>query len=210
MIDKIKNSDYFAKKYHTLAEENFDTDRVLTIPNILTLSRLLALPFLLYYLSYIDEFGPWSAIAIGAFMVLTDMFDGFLAKTLHQITIFGAIMDPVIDKIIINGVAIVLAFNGYIPLWAVLLIFIRDMLILIFGLKIFINYESLATPAILGRCTPLFWICAFTVSLLNYPVLTKVLIGISFALSIVSGLIYLLRYRNLVKTKSEEECANSQ
>lgn len=205
MIDKNKSAEYFNKRYHSKDELNIYTDRVLTVPNILTLSRLIALPFLLWFLSNIDRFGLAPPMAIGAYMVLTDMFDGALAKALKQISIVGAILDPVVDKLVIDSLAIVLSFNGYIPIWAAVLIFSRDFFILIFGLRIVLDYETLITPAIIGRITPLSWVCTFAVSLLDIPLAGTILLWISVCLTVVSGLIYFVRYRNLLEMKKTKD-----
>lgn len=70
------------------------------------------------------------------FAVATDFLDGFLARKLHQVTDFGKIIDPVADKIGIGAYAIFLALTGDIPLWFIILVMLRDILIFLGGLYI--------------------------------------------------------------------------
>jgi len=199
MKKQPKDTEYFAKRFHSKDEKNVYSDRVLTVPNLLTLSRLIALPPLLYFLGYIESFGTAPALALGGWMLLSDLLDGALAKILKQISLVGALMDPVVDKIVINSLAIVLAFKGYVPIWAVIPIFVRDLGILIFGLRVLLDYDKLVTPTFVGRVTPLFWVCTFVMSLLELDIAKWILLGFSIILTLTSGIIYFARYKNLLK-----------
>jgi cardiolipin synthase (CMP-forming) len=67
-------------------------------------------------------------------MYITDLLDGYLARKLNQISELGKIIDPLADKIAVGAIAIMMFFNGLIPLWFILIVVMRDVLILIFGL----------------------------------------------------------------------------
>ena len=71
---------------------------ILTIPNLLTLARLAALPFVIG-LSLAGH--PVAAAVVFLIAMLTDCFDGLLAKRLNQQTVFGLYLDPVVDKIVL-------------------------------------------------------------------------------------------------------------
>ncbi len=204
-MKKTKDIDYFAKRFHSAGEKDIYSDRVLTIPNLLTLSRIVALPPLLWFLSNIEKYGPIPALIIGAYMLLSDVFDGALANALGQISLVGALLDPVVDKLVINAVAILLAFKGFLPLWAVAPILIRDLGILIFGLRIFLDYETLVTPAIFGRITPLSWVITFLMSFLGLNIFKWVFLGLSITLTLISGGIYFSRYKNFLKLQKKSE-----
>ncbi|MCK5833259.1 CDP-alcohol phosphatidyltransferase family protein [bacterium] len=203
MKKKVKDTEYFSKRFHGKDEKNVYSDRVLTIPNLMTLSRIVALPVLLWFLSHMEIYGPMPSMIIGVYMLLSDVFDGLLAKALKQISFVGALMDPVVDKLVINSVAIVLAFEGYVPVWAVVPIFIRDLGILVFGLRILVDYETLVTPTIFGRVTPLAWVCTFAISLMGLETAKWILLGISIILTLISGGIYFIRYRDLLIIKKQ-------
>tara|TARA_B110000503_G_scaffold4886_1_gene6527 strand:- start:2746 stop:3297 length:552 start_codon:yes stop_codon:yes gene_type:complete len=92
---------------------------MLNIPNVLTLFRLVLIPFILlaYYWPSESRF-LWAA---GLFMLAaaTDWLDGFLARRLNQTTAFGAFLDPVADKVTV-AVALVVLVESYSELWLTL------------------------------------------------------------------------------------------
>ncbi len=88
----------------------------MNIPNFLTLTRLVLVPFLviIFYLPF-----SWSYIAcagIFAFAAATDWFDGYLARRLNQSTPFGAFFDPVADKVMV-ATALCLLIDGFHAFW---------------------------------------------------------------------------------------------
>jgi len=80
----------------------------LTIPNLLTLLRILLIPVfvLVYYLPF--EWANEVAMLVFALAAITDWFDGYLARTLGQESRFGAFLDPVADKLMVAVVMVVL------------------------------------------------------------------------------------------------------
>jgi CDP-diacylglycerol--glycerol-3-phosphate 3-phosphatidyltransferase len=89
---------------------------MLNIPNLITLFRLVLIPFILvaYYWPSESRF-LWAA---GLFLLaaVTDWLDGFLARKLNQTTAFGAFLDPVADKVTV-AVALVVLVESYSELW---------------------------------------------------------------------------------------------
>lgn len=84
----------------------------LNLPNLLTILRIFLIPvfIVVYYLPWI--WGLWVTTGIFVFACLTDWLDGYLARRLHQESIFGAFLDPVADKLIVV-VALVLLVQSY-------------------------------------------------------------------------------------------------
>ena len=204
MADSGKIRDYFESAYHSKDEKVVYTDRVFTVPNILTLSRLICLPLLIWLLLRVDRFGPFPAVIVGSYMLLSDALDGVLAKALGQISLTGAIMDPVVDKLVINSLAIFLVFKEWLPLWAIVPILFRDLGILVFGLRIFLNYGILITPIWMSRVTPLLWGAAFVVSVLKIELAKWILIPLAIVMTVVSGVAYYRKYKDLLKMKIRE------
>lgn len=97
--------------------------RILTIPNAVTVLRLLAVPFIVVALNN----GKF-AVALILLVVFsaTDWVDGYLARTLNQVSKLGAVLDPAVDRIFIVAVALALFASGVVPLWAVLIVVVRD------------------------------------------------------------------------------------
>ena len=101
-------------------------DRILTLPNLITLVRLGLLPALLWALVVRDY-----ALAFWLFVAasLGDGLDGYLARKLNQMTRLGAVLDPIADKLTILGIAWVLAAQGVLPVWMAALMSLRDLII---------------------------------------------------------------------------------
>ncbi len=205
MSTKPAKKEYLDKKYHSRDEKGVYVDRVFTLPNVLTLSRLIALPLLLWYVHKIDVHGPIPIFIVGGYMFLSDALDGALAKALGQISLIGAILDPVVDKLIINALAIFFAFKGWIPIWAASVILLRDLALLIFGLRIFVNYGTLVTPVAVGRITPLAWGVVFVTALFGFHTLKWIFIPVAIVLTLTSAFVYYSRYKDLLKQKERSE-----
>ncbi|MBR4309176.1 MAG: CDP-alcohol phosphatidyltransferase family protein [Oscillospiraceae bacterium] len=76
--------------------ESADTDRILTLPNVLSFFRLMLIPAIVY--CYYREMHGWAV----AFLILsgaTDVVDGWVARTFHQVSDFGKALDPIADKL---------------------------------------------------------------------------------------------------------------
>lgn len=106
------------------------SDRILTVPNALSFARLAALPFI-----YIDLVGgrELRALILLAVFAATDWLDGYLARRLNQLTRLGALLDPISDRalFIVVGIGVVVA--ELVPLWAVILLLVRDGLVSLVG-----------------------------------------------------------------------------
>jgi len=103
--------------------------RFATVSNFLSIARaVLAVPFVLVMLSDVPG-ARWWGMAILAVAALTDKLDGVFARRFNQVTEWGKILDPLADKIGVAAVALVLLSLGLAPLWFVLLVLVRDLLI---------------------------------------------------------------------------------
>jgi cardiolipin synthase len=99
----------------------------MTWPNFITLGRLLSVP-LIIWLVLVGDYPKafWAMVIAGA----SDILDGLLARTLKVYSLIGAYLDPLADKALLIGVSIALSIKSFIPLWLVILIVFRDILIL--------------------------------------------------------------------------------
>ena len=100
---------------------------MLTIPNALTFLRFLGIP-LFIYLALSKQADGW-AILVLATGGATDYFDGKLARALNQESKFGEIADPTIDRLYIAAVLIVLYIRDAIPLWLIIILVARDVVL---------------------------------------------------------------------------------
>ena len=101
------------------------TDRILTIPNILSFVRLLGVPLFLWLVLGPQADG-WALVVLMVSGV-TDYLDGKLARSLNQSTRLGQVLDPVADRLYILAVVVGLAMRDIIPVWLAVLLPLRDV-----------------------------------------------------------------------------------
>lgn len=100
-------------------------DRIVTIPNAITVVRLLLLPVFVYLLFGAENrfAAGWLLLGIGA----TDWVDGYLARRLQQVSNVGKILDPVADRLLFFvGVGSIL-IDGSVPVWVAVLVLFREI-----------------------------------------------------------------------------------
>ena len=97
-------------------------------PNQLTLLRLIFIPFVV--ISVVEDRYGW-ALALFVLAGLSDALDGLLARMLQQKTALGQYLDPIADKLLLSTLFLVLAFEHRIPWYVTVLVFSRDLGILI-------------------------------------------------------------------------------
>jgi cardiolipin synthase (CMP-forming) len=98
----------------------------LSIPNLITLARILAVPVILWAIIS-GEMGIAFALFLAA--GLSDLIDGFLAKRFGMATELGAYLDPLADKAMIVSIYVALGIVEAIPRWLVILVVSRDIMI---------------------------------------------------------------------------------
>lgn len=97
------------------------------LPNILTVLRLAMVPVFIYvYLSHPGKMGL--ALGVYAAAMLTDALDGFLARKMHCESRFGALVDPLADKLMTISAVSCLVYTGIVPLPALILIGIKEII----------------------------------------------------------------------------------
>lgn len=108
-------------------ETEVQTDRILTIPNLLSFARLLGVPVFLWLI-----LGPhadgWALVLL---MVsgITDYLDGKIARATGQISRLGQLLDPLADRLYIAATLLGLAIRGIVPWWLVVLLLSRDLVL---------------------------------------------------------------------------------
>jgi len=107
--------------------EDSTRSRVWTVPNLLSMLRLLGVPLFLW-LVLVPE-ADWWALAVLMLSGITDFLDGYLARRLNQTSVVGQILDPVADRLYILAVVIGLALRDIIPWWLALSLPLRDLLL---------------------------------------------------------------------------------
>ena len=120
----------------------------MNLPNILTFSRIVAIPIMVCLLVFVsDPAGSWLAFGVYTYACITDFFDGYLARAWHQQSAFGRFLDPIADKLLIASVLLVLIgidrFQGVTVLPAAIIL-CRE--ILVSGLREFLAEVRVGMP----------------------------------------------------------------
>ena len=112
--------------------ENFESElsnRIWTVPNILSFIRLLGIPLFLW-LVLVEQADVWAFVVL-VLASASDWLDGALARALNQTSKLGALLDPLADRLYIAATIIGLALRGIIPWWLVLALALRDVMLLL-------------------------------------------------------------------------------
>ncbi len=109
-----------------VAADSPRSNRVWTLPNVLSMARLAGVPLFLWLVLGPEE-DEW-ALAVLMVSGITDYLDGWLARRWDQITLLGQVLDPVADRLYILAAVVGLALREVIPWWVAVLLPLRDLL----------------------------------------------------------------------------------
>ncbi|PPL18599.1 CDP-alcohol phosphatidyltransferase family protein [Microterricola pindariensis] len=112
------------------------SDRVLTVPNLLSFSRLLLVPV---FLAFLVQGQDAAALIVLVISSVSDFLDGYIARRFNQMSRLGQLLDPAADRLYIFAAIIGLAWRDLVPWWIVGLIVGRDVFLLVLGV-ILANY----------------------------------------------------------------------
>ena len=103
----------------------------MTLPNLLSFLRILLIPVFVFLI--VHEPTTTTGLILFSLVVATDWVDGWVARRTGQVSELGKLLDPTADRLAIAAGLIALVVRDAFPLWAALLILVRDMAILIAG-----------------------------------------------------------------------------
>ena len=172
------------------------------VPNAVTFLRAALVPLILVLLAVGDELtaARWWAFAVFVGAALTDTFDGWVARRIEGVTAFGAMADPLADKLLVVGTLASLALFAEIPWWIVLVIAGREAIVTALRVLV-VRRAGVVVPATLwGKVKTVAQIVAVAAIILPLAggVLVDGLLAIAIALTIGSGADYLWRARSLI------------
>ena len=98
-----------------------------TLPNLVTLLRILALPVFLWVLLGLDR--PFEAAVLLGLISVTDLLDGMLARRLNQVSAIGEMLDPVADRLVVLAGVVGGMMAGLVPLWLGIPLLAREAII---------------------------------------------------------------------------------
>lgn len=130
-------------------------DKVLTFSNLLTMVRIIAGPILGYFIYKESKSGDsiylLYELIVVCVIILSDFFDGFLARLMNQVTKLGQFLDPVADKIAaLTAMTFLVLFKGF-PLWVYVLALTRELLAFIAGVVLYSKMDVEVKPNFFGK-----------------------------------------------------------
>ncbi|MDE0165173.1 MAG: CDP-alcohol phosphatidyltransferase family protein [Bryobacterales bacterium] len=162
------------------AAERPQLSQVLTVPNQLTLLRMVVLPFVLISMIYGQHTASlWLFVAAAA----TDVIDGVVARRFNQKTRLGQYLDPIADKLLLSSCFVAQSVNGAIPWWVTILVLLRDVMIIAIVLVVVLTTSVRSfPPSLLGKANTIVQFTALLTVLLNNVIQAGWLQGVITAL----------------------------
>jgi cardiolipin synthase (CMP-forming) len=99
-------------------------DRILTVPNVVTVVRLLCVPIFLWLL-FDQHKRAEAAFLLGA-LGATDFVDGYIARHFNQVSTLGKVLDPMADRIMLGTAIIAIMIDGAVPAWLGVAVIVRE------------------------------------------------------------------------------------
>lgn len=163
-----------------------------SLPNILTIARMVALVPIVFLLMNGDANARWAALAIFCVAAATDALDGWLARRMNVHSTLGRILDPIADKVLVCGVIIVLTATLDVPVIAALVIVIRE--IFVAGLREALAASSLTVGVTqLSKAKTVLQCLAIALVLVPDPALETaglVAVWLAACVTVLSGLLH--------------------
>ena len=171
-------------------------ERILNIPNLLTLARILLTPFIIYA---IIEHQAVLALLLMAIAGITDMLDGAIARYFNQRSKVGAFMDPLADKLLLISTIVTLYFIDQIPLFLFLAVIFRDLIIVVGAIAYeMVTHKLEIQPSIASKITTFLQIVLVLIVLsemawqLPGDAILHIAIWLTFAFTCISGIQYMI------------------
>ncbi len=130
---------------------DFSAKKIFTIPNLFSLARILAVPFIGWLLLIDSIPARCAAAALLVFAILTDFLDGWFARLLDQASDLGRMIDPLADKLFVILLALVLMATRDFPLWLVLVIIAKDALIVLASVLVAGRKRVMIESSLIGK-----------------------------------------------------------
>ena len=163
--------------------------RIVTIPNVLSIARLVLIPVFLWLLGT-AQYG-W-ALAVVIVSSLTDFVDGYIARRFNQVSRIGQLLDPAVDRLFIFSTLIGLAWQQLLPWWLVIVIVLRDVALAVLGIVLANNGYGPLPVHHLGKVATFALLFALPTLVLSaaVPVLAPVSDPVGWALALWGAFLY--------------------
>lgn len=193
----------------------------MNLPNKLTILRVIMIPLVMvFYMVDAIPYGKIVALTLFVVAAATDFLDGYIARKYNLVTDFGKFLDPIADKLLVASVLFMIAIDGTIPNpWGVIVVALimgRELIIDAFRLiactkGIVLAADIIGKAKTMVQCwtMPLCILLAFFeqctnvggAGLLTFQIVCYVLIGLSTVLTVISGVNYIVKNKQVISTK---------
>lgn len=149
-------------------KKNRFLEELLCAPNLLTLSRIVVIPFVLLLMDDRDPVKSFYAAVLFALASVTDGLDGYLARRTGRITLVGKFLDPLADKLLVMACLVYMVRIGRVDEWLAVVLIAREMSIT--GLRAIAGSEGLVIAASLGgKNKTVFQLAGIGTLILHFP-----------------------------------------
>jgi cardiolipin synthase len=176
----------------------------MNIPNILTTIRFLLIPvFIYFFYSPSIENNILYATSIFILAGITDILDGYIARTYNMITKWGIVLDPLADKLMQITVLVCFTDKGYLPFWVILVIGIKEFLMVIGAIFLYYFADKTVIPSNkYGKlATVFFYVAILSIALDISKALNYILVTIAVVSTIIAFINYLVGFKTINKDK---------
>ncbi len=119
-----------------------------TPANVITVARIVMIPVVVAFMFTPAPWAGWTAMVIFVIAGISDLVDGWLARRYQQVSVIGAFLDPLADKLMVMAVMVMLIPHGRIPAWLVVVLLARELVIT--GLRGIASAEGVIISASAG------------------------------------------------------------
>lgn len=144
------------------------SNRIFTVPNVISFIRLCLVP--VFFVLLFNGF-DLAATLLFAIAAGTDWVDGQIARRTHQVSRLGQLLDPAVDRILMISGVVGLFAVGRLPLWIILIVIARDLLLLAGGAYLLKRWHTRVAVIYPGKVATTLLFVGFAALLLNWPIL---------------------------------------
>jgi CDP-diacylglycerol--glycerol-3-phosphate 3-phosphatidyltransferase len=166
---------------------------VWTLPNRLSIIRILFIPLIVFFISTQDDGLLLAACLLFIIAGITDGLDGYLARRMSLTSRLGLYLDPIADKLLVTSVLITLTYYHQVPLWVTLILVGREFLIN--GLRAFYAMEGIAVyPSSAGKIKTALQLTGISFILFNVSIKRIDVIMNQIGLALIYGALFFSIY----------------
>jgi cardiolipin synthase len=141
--------------------------RIFTLPNLISFIRLLLIPA--FFVAYVAFDNVPLGVVLFVIAACTDWIDGLVARKTNTVTRVGQVLDPLVDRFLLIFGVIAVFVVGRIPLWVMVLVFSRDIVLGVLTLKINEDTGEPLGVVFVGKVATAFMMTSFAMLILNWP-----------------------------------------